>query len=337
VDRAKGHALPLLKWLAFAAALAMFVRVVAATDLARVLATIARAGPAVLLGLVPYALAASLDALAFREVLALARRDVPFLSLLFTRVRAEALSVTLPGGAILAESVTPHWLRTMTSLPLGEGYAAVVSRKCFVGMAQAVYVLASFVLGFAILRARSAALVGGASLPWIVLGVAGFLFVLFSATSATVFFGVGFLPRRFARAESAFARAESVLIALRRSGVALVRPAALFLAAWLVESLETFLLLRLLGAPIRLGEVIAFEPSIALLRSLAFFAPAGVGVQDLGYVAVLHAFGIPDAAFVAPAFLLLKRSKELVWSGIGYASLLGDTTRLASPRSAAIR
>jgi hypothetical protein len=92
-------------------------------------------------------------------------------------------------------------------------------------------------------------------------------------------------------------------------------------------------ILRVLGAPLGFRDVIAFEAGLALVRHLVFFLPAGLGVQDLGYVAFLGALGLPRAALFAAAFVVLKRVKEAVWVAIGY--LLFFALRFA-PRSASI-
>jgi glycosyltransferase 2 family protein len=70
------------------------------------------------------------------------------------------------------------------------------------------------------------------------------------------------------------------------------------------------------------------EAIVVFMRNLAFFVPAGLGVQDAGYIAFLHAFGIPNAAAGAAAFVIVKRAKELVWVGVGYACLFFLTTRV---------
>jgi hypothetical protein len=49
--------------------------------------------------------------------------------------------------------------------------------------------------------------------------------------------------------------------------------------------------------------------------------PAGLGVQDLGYLTFLRALQVPDVLNVAAAFLLLKRSKECFWAVVGYVVL----------------
>jgi uncharacterized membrane protein YbhN (UPF0104 family) len=64
--------------------------------------------------------------------------------------------------------------------------------------------------------------------------------------------------------------------------------------------------------------------------------PAGLGVQDVSYLAFLRALGVPDALNVAAAFLLLKRAKECFWAAVGYAILAFDLRVPArSPRSLA--
>jgi hypothetical protein len=54
---------------------------------------------------------------------------------------------------------------------------------------------------------------------------------------------------------------------------------------------------------------------------MAFFAPSGLGVQDMGYMAFFTALGLPDAGALGAAFVLLKRSKEILWVAIGYLLL----------------
>jgi hypothetical protein len=78
------------------------------------------------------------------------------------------------------------------------------------------------------------------------------------------------------------------------------------------------------------AAVLAFEPVVSFARSAAFFIPAGLGVQDAGYMAFLQRAGIPDAVNRAAAFVLLKRFKELVWIAVGWILLLA--TRRSSLR-----
>ena len=93
----------------------------------------------------------------------------------------------------------------------------------------------------------------------------------------------------------------------------------LYLGAWLVRALETLLFLRLLGVQLPLASAMVMETALILLRSLAVPVPAGLGVQDVGYVLSLRALGVADATTVGTAFVVLKRGKDVVWILAGFA------------------
>jgi uncharacterized membrane protein YbhN (UPF0104 family) len=116
-----------------------------------------------------------------------------------------------------------------------------------------------------------------------------------------------------------FAATDSGLAALGRAPFARLGALGALVAAWTVESFETWLLLHLLGADVRFAHAIAIEACVVLLRNAAFFVPSGLGVQDAGYLSFLDAVGAPPAT--GPAFVILKRAKELVWIAIGYLTL----------------
>jgi uncharacterized protein (TIRG00374 family) len=113
---------------------------------------------------------------------------------------------------------------------------------------------------------------------------------------------------------------------------ALVVPMLLYSAGWAVRGAETWLFLRLLGVDVSFLAALVVETAIIVVRSAAVPVPAGLGVQDVGYVLCLKALGVPDAVTVATAFVLLKRGKDLAWILLGFATLaLGE--RGATPRS----
>jgi uncharacterized membrane protein YbhN (UPF0104 family) len=101
------------------------------------------------------------------------------------------------------------------------------------------------------------------------------------------------------------------------------------LAGWFAEAGETWVLLRLLGVDLSFAAVLAFEPVVSFARSAAFFIPAGLGIQDAGYMAFLRQAGIPDAVNRAAAFVLLKRFKEVGWIVVGWILLLATRGRIA--------
>ena len=92
--------------------------------------------------------------------------------------------------------------------------------------------------------------------------------------------------------------------------------------AWLMEALETLLILSLLNSGLTFSQVMPVEAFLVTVRVAAFFVPAGLGVQDVGYAMFLAAFGVPNAVSVAAAFVLLKRAKEGFWTAVGYLLFL---------------
>jgi glycosyltransferase 2 family protein len=328
VDQRRSRLLGLAKGTAAALALGILARTLAGADLGRVGALVGRAGGWAAIGLVPYVLVVLVDVTAWRTLLH-AIAAPPLWALVRVRMRGDAFGATLPGGVLIAESMTPVWLRRW--MPVDAGVAAVAGRKCFVGLAEALYILASFAVGFGVLSVRAPAL------PWVVLGMGLGMLALFGVTSLLLASGsvaariYGFLsslpvpPLRawMAARSSGFRSTDERLGALFRSSPRrLAGAGALFILSWSLETVETWVLLRLLGVHLPIGTVFAFEASVSLLRSVGCFAPGALGVQDLGYVAALRAVGVPDAVTTAAAFVVMKRAKELIWALVGYATFL---------------
>jgi hypothetical protein len=102
------------------------------------------------------------------------------------------------------------------------------------------------------------------------------------------------------------------------------------LGHWLAEAFETYAVARLLGLPIGPGAALGFESLMALGRSLAFFLPGGIGLQDSGQVLLAHLSGVSNAALVGAAFVMVKRSKELLWTATA-AVLTWSLARASAP------
>ncbi len=128
---------------------------------------------------------------------------------------------------------------------------------------------------------------------------------------------------RFERADEHFLR----FFAHERAR--LVVPLLLYVLGWIVRAFETLLYLYLLGATVSLTTATVVESALVMVRSLAVPVPAGLGVQDVGYVLAFHALGIKDATTVGTAFVLLKRSKDLFWILVGVLLLaFGERKRV---------
>src|SRR5262249_43097107 len=95
-------------------------------------------------------------------------------------------------------------------------------------------------------------------------------------------------------------------------------PLFLYLFLWLIEGGENYLILHLFGVQARPLEVWAFDSVVIMIRYLVvFIVPAGLGVQELGYLVFFSAAGYPDPVTLSAAFSLLKRMREALWVLLG--------------------
>jgi uncharacterized protein (TIRG00374 family) len=316
----------------------LLLRVLGAADARRVGELIAAVGVfGVALVLLPQLASLALESLGWQRAFRLIGCQPAFASLLRVRLATEALSQSLPAGALICESVKPLLLGRRCGLSVEASVAGMAARKYLLALSQSAYVFVLALLGFDAAQRVShdviqvdglgfVGLVAGASL----LGLALVMRQVFGRGRAAerVLQLVKRLPferaRRFgANTGAGFQRTDRAMERFFSSKVReLAAPALLFLGGWLLESLETWLILRLLGIELGFVEVASFEVLLSFLRNVLFVLPAGLGVQDLGYVTFLAALGVPDAVNAGAAFVVLKRTKELFWIGVGY-TLLG--------------
>jgi uncharacterized membrane protein YbhN (UPF0104 family) len=318
-----------------AGAAALLVRVFGAIDLRATVGAIAHAGRLGPLALAPFLLGMTLDAVGIHLVLRALGHAVPLGRLLPIRIATEALHMTAPAGFVVADTATATLLDAHCGVPLGAGAVLAVGRKWLVMRAHAVYIALGAACGATALTLVSRRFLGG---TWFAGAVAASAVVPLALSMAL---GAGFSGRSALVRLQAFARncpwrALGERVAHWRSGavagdVQLARVGAArsvtwlatasFFACWLFESIETALILWLVGAPLDLGLAMAVEVGLTLARSIGNVAPAGLGIQEAGYATLLTAMGIRGET--AAAFVLLKRGKELVWIAIGYGLLAG--------------
>jgi putative membrane protein len=83
----------------------------------------------------------------------------------------------------------------------------------------------------------------------------------------------------------------------------------LHLGAWVLSAAGVWLALRVAGLEVRLVDIVGLEALIGALRSAAFVAPMGLGVQEIGYAILGPVFGL--SAEAAIALSLVKRARDL--------------------------
>jgi uncharacterized membrane protein YbhN (UPF0104 family) len=304
-------------------------------DFRLVWAVVLQLGPAVAWVLVPYGIASVFDGLGLRRLLSALGRAVGFVRLLSIRLSADALTVSAPGGVVLAEGVRIMILQNRCDVPVTEGVGALAARKCLIVRGQGLFLALSTVIGWGYLSQRSTDVLGVPGLPMFLGGMAVVMIIASLIMGRALSGGgtaarLGMLLERvpiralrtwLERRRTAFSQTDSHLGRTMSRGTGR-QATILYFLMWLAEASETFLLLHLLGFNVSLPEALALEAVISVARALAFFVPAGLGVQDAGYVAFLRGDGGGSALELAAAFALIKRARELFWVGVGFALLL---------------
>lgn len=317
-------------------------------DPAATWSAISYAGPLAFTAVVPFAFGITADACGLLVLLRALGHDTRLTQVLPVRLASEALHLSMPAGFVASDTATAMMLQSRCGVPLRDGVVASIARKWLVMRSHAAYIVVGALVGFPALVVLSRSLIGGSSLPWI---VAASSLVPLSLSAAV---GAGLLGRlTFARLHGALARLPSRRLArwlesrrheatltdsqatrLRATPGATSRASLAFLVTWTFEALESALLLRLVGIHIDLGSVFAIEAGLSLVRSAVVIAPSGLGVVDLGYATVLPMLGADAGG--APAFVLLKRAKEIVWVLAGYAILAAWRSRGVQPSTATV-
>jgi hypothetical protein len=324
-----------LRWAALAGCVALFVHALLQADLAAAWTRIRAIGPLALVILVPFPLAMAADAWAWQRLLAALERKVSVLELLDARLAIEAVMNSAPMGAVWGDAIAPVLVARRTGLPVTDVFASTTAKRWTVVRTHGAYVALAAAAGAGAVERASHAISGGDLLLVAVFaGALTLMLISFgieaiagraqiagrvcSALDGTRFWRV---RKWIAEQRHHFERADVQLARLSTDRRAQAGAASRMSLLWFTEGVETYVILRLLGVPLGLAEVMSFDASLSVLRSVAVFAPAGIGVQDVGYLTVLGAYGVPDAGAVGPAFVLLKRMKEAFWIAIGFILL----------------
>ena len=84
---------------------------------------------------------------------------------------------------------------------------------------------------------------------------------------------------------------------------------------WMFGAFELFLILRFLGAPVSVGDAWLMETAVVMVRNVTFFIPGHLGTQD-GIITLMGGL-LTGAPGIGLAVAVIRRARELLWSGVG--------------------
>jgi glycosyltransferase 2 family protein len=267
--------------------------------------------------MLPQALVSLLDGVGWRYAFPERLPDVG--TAVTIRLAGEAVNDTTPTGQLGGDAVKA-WLVGRARIPLTEGVVAAVVGKTALVISQVLFLAVGLAVALGHPGAAPGLTTGLAILTAAGLAAAaGFLWAqgrgLFrTGGRALEWIGLG------GRLASGAIRLDADLRRYyrdRRGRLAL--SAALHLLGWLAGSLEVWLALRFLGAPIAPDVALVIEAAATGIRSAGFLIPASLGIQEGGLVAIFAALGLGGP--LGLAFGAVRRIREATWILVGYACL----------------
>ena len=102
----------------------------------------------------------------------------------------------------------------------------------------------------------------------------------------------------------------------------------LHLVAFVVGTLEVYLIVQFLGVPISLPAAAAIGAFSSAVKFFSFMIPASLGALEGGNMAIFAAFGLGGA--VGLTYTLVRRVREIVWITLGFTLLSALTARPTS-------
>ncbi|MWV54537.1 flippase-like domain-containing protein [Chlorobium phaeovibrioides] len=318
-------------------------------DLGRSLFRISTIGFSSLFIMLPFFGLHFFETIAWTLVFPPGSRPISFFRLFKIQVISETVSMTLPAGMALGEPLRPFLCNRLMGISYPVSVAAVTVRKLLLSSMQGVYTIIGTLAGFMMLQRVSPAVTGFQGLGFFMLatGIAVcliFLYFLLTAlkgrSAQSIHSLLMMVPGKkvkswLIRRESSFSDTDEHLRSFQgASPAALWKATFWYLVGWAMLAVESYIILRLLGAEISFPTVLAIDTTLVMLRALFFFIPSGLGIQDIGYMAFFQASGMPEAVALGGAFILIRRFKEVLWYSAGYAVMFMSGIHLHDPQQA---
>ena len=276
----------------------------------------------------PFGMTTLLDTLGWRYAF---RRDtVPFPHLLAARLAGEAFNLTTPTASVGGEAVKAWLVRPWT--PLTESLPSVIIAKTTIVIGQALFLVIGLTAAGMALPSDSLVIRG---MRWLLvvqlLAVAGFVVVQAAGTlrgSTRWLQKIGWLSDR--PLDTLIQINDELAHFYRREPHRLTLSILYHFLAWLIGVLEPWLILRWIGLPVSLAEATAIEAFSTGIRFAAFLVPGYLGALEAGHMAIFAALGLGAPAGLS--FTLIRRVRELAWTGLGFLLLIPLRAQAPTPR-----
>jgi glycosyltransferase 2 family protein len=263
-----------------------------------------------------------------------------FGSLTSLRLRCEAVTNILPGGAMIGEPMKIALLVESSGMTRAEAATSFLLSKFAIICGHIGYVVLGIALSYSLVNHASDRVFGTADVATLALAIALGLFVaLIGLLAAMVWvrpMARWLLPSRregrwHGRWNTLVAelhRIEELVGAATRNGAGrLALALACGFIAWSFNAIEAYVILRWIGVDLGFADVYAIDAVSSIVRMILFVVPIGLGGQDWAITGLMTAHGVASPVASSAALVLFKRSREFAVIAIGLVLLLVSARR----------
>jgi glycosyltransferase 2 family protein len=274
--------------------------------------------------LLPYFLVYVVDCLGWAQILR--RHDIPFASLLRIRWAGESVNNVVPSAYIGGEAVKVGLLRSK-GVGTMEGTTTAIVSKTAQTVAQMIFILVASVV-FLVLTHGQPGLLGPILLVTLcsfmaILGIFWIQKVGLFGTLLTLFQKAGVPMGMLQRKRSHLLRLDETILGFYRSYPgSFYASTGFYLAGWMLDSLEIWLVAHLLGMPIGWPVALVVEAFTGIAKACGMWVPGSLGIQESGIVLIGRLTGLPDTLITA--YACIRRAREAIFACAGIALLKGS-------------
>ena len=271
----------------------------------------------VLLIFLPYFLVFALDTLGWKY--SFKDNKTTFRNLLVTRLAGESVNTIIPSATFAGEPLKAYFLKRH-NISMVDGMASVVISRAIMTMSQILFVMIGVVFLLFKLNVSGSRLIS--SIAIILLGIPIIMLIIFIQRQGVFAFLLKLL-RRFRIKIRYIEEREERLIELDKNIYQFYShnkkkafySFVYYFLGWVAGLIEVFLILYLLNIPIDTVSAYIIESLSTAAKGVTSFIPGSVGGQEGGIIAIFVSLKL--SASIALTFGILRRLRELIWTGAG--------------------
>jgi uncharacterized protein (TIRG00374 family) len=269
----------------------------------------------------PLGVSMAVDTLGWRY--AFAGEPPPYARMLVARITGEAVNVVTVLGSIGGEAVKVWLLRPV--VPYRESVPSVIIDKTSITVSQVIFLMLGLVIAAtmgAVDRQVISAMLALAAVE--VLAVGGFFLTQVAGMAGR---GGRLLARAglIEKTSSAERLDTSLRGFYRDQWPRFLLSVAFHLGGWLVDVLGTVVILWVLNIPAGVATAAVIEALGSGVQFVTFLIPGSLGALEGAFTATFTILGLGASAGLT--FSLVRRSRQVVWTGVGILVLVAVRTK----------